>query len=775
MKMICSPGFLTGNLVLAIGMLFPVFAFGQIRKEVKGIVLEETLKGSFTPLFGASIYWLNSLSGTTTDSSGFFSIDFPLQDSVQKARLVIRYLGFESDTIETFNSDKLRVILASQQGKKLKEVTVEGRIPPSFQLMEAMNTTVMTGKELLKAACCNLSESFETNPAVEVNYSDAVTGAKQIQMLGLSGNYILMTQENLPGVRGLMSAYGLGFTPGPWVESIQVTKGIGSVANGYESMTGQINVELKKPDWGIRTREKLYVNAYINSMGRAELNFNTTQKLSKKWFVTHLIHANMMKHEVDFNKDGFMDMPMGQQINALQRWRYDDGKGVSAQFGFQAMLDDRTGGQYHLDQGTAHSASDLYEIRLKNQTISAFGKIGYIFPSKKYKSIGLMQSFSSNETNQKFGNVNHYTGNQHTYYANLIYQSIIGNTNLKFRMGTSFRWDKYEEAVVLLADPTRIWSPKDPSRTEIVPGAFGEFTWNPVARFTAVGGLRIDYHNLFGVWLTPRMHLKYDVSENSAIRFSAGKGRRLANIFAENSSLMASSRVFSYPSEVYQQKNNGLLPEMAWNYGLSWNHNFEFFNRKGNITLDGYRTDFQNQIVVDLDQNASSVYFYNLNGKSYSNAIQVQLEYEIIKRLDIRLAYKWLDVKQTYAGKLLERPYLARDRFFVNLAYKTRSKWTFDATLNWNGSKRIPSTRSNPEAFQVADRSPSFWVMNAQVSKGFGRNLEFYVGGENLFDFRQTRLINNPENPFGSYFDASLVWGPVIGRMVYGGLRFTIR
>jgi outer membrane receptor for ferrienterochelin and colicin len=417
----------------------------------------------------------------------------------------------------------------------------------------------------------------------------------------------------------------------------------------------------------------------------------------------------------------------------------------------------------------------LYEIRLKNQTLGAFGKIGYIFPSKKYKSIGLMQSFSSNETNQNFGNVNQYSGNQNTYYANLIYQSIIGSTNLKFRMGTSFRWDKYKEEIAMPMDSTISINPGNPSRTEIVPGAFGAFTWNPIVRLTAVGGLRIDHHNLFGFWLTPRMHIKYDVSENSSIRFSAGNGRRLANIFAENSSLMATSRVFRYPGEFYHKKEKGLLPEMAWNYGLSWSHGFELLNRKGNFSLDGYRTDFQNQIVVDLDSDPAKVNFYNLNGKSFSNAIQVQIEYEIVKRFDIRMAYKWLDVRQTVGGNLLEKPFVASHRFFVNLAYKTRSKWTVDATFNWNGSKRIPNTRTNPEEFRFPERSPTFWVLNAQIAKAFGKNLEFYVGAENMFDFRQIRLINNPENPFGNLFDASMVWGPVIGRMVYGGLRFTIK
>ena len=756
-------------------VLISKLTFGQQKNGVKGIVLEESSKGNFTPLFGASVFWLGSVSGTTTDSSGYFFMHFDASDSIGKSKLIIRYLGFESDTIENFKSDNLRVILASQQGKKLMEVTVEGRALSSIQMLEPMNTTLMTGKELLKAACCNLSESFETNPTVEVTYSDAVTGAKQIQMLGLSGNYILMTQENLPGVRGIMSTYGLAFTPGPWIESIQVTKGTGSVANGYESLTGQINVELKKPDWSIKTREKLYLNAYANSMGRFEINVNSTQKLNKRWFVTHLVHGNTMQHNVDFNKDGFMDMPMGQQINAMQRWRYDDGKGISAQFGLQTMFDFRKGGQFHSNHHHSSSNSGLYEIDLKNKTFLAFGKTGYIFPSKKYKSIGLMQSFSANETHQNYGEVNQYHGNQKTYYANLIYQSIIGNSNLKFRIGTSFRWEKYQENVSLFSGPTKDSRMKDPSRTEIVPGAFGELTWNPLIKLSAVGGLRIDHRNLFGVWLTPRLHLKYEVTEKSIVRISTGSGRRLANIFAENSSLMASSRTFNYPNEVYNQKKNGLLPEYAWNYGLSWNQGFVINNRDGSLTIDAYRTDFQNQVIVDLDQNPLEVNIYNLSGKSYSNAIQVLCEYEIIKRFDVRLAYKWLDVNQTLNGKLQERPFVARDRFFVNLAYKTRSKWTFDATLNWNGVKRIPNTKSNPVELQFPEKSPAYWVLNAQVSKSFGRNLEFYIGGENLFDFRQRKLINNPENPFGTGFDASMVWGPVIGRMGYVGIRWTIK
>jgi len=761
-----------------------VSGLAQTRKLVRGVVLEESSNGKFSPLYGASVFWLGTTIGASTDSSGSFSISTQDSDSTGVRKLVVRYLGYESDTLDIINTEKIKVVLASQTGKKLQEVTVEGRIPPSFMSMETINTTVMTGKELMKAACCNLSESFETNPAVEVNYGDAVTGAKQIQMLGLSGNYTQMTQENMPGVRGLMSNYGMGFTPGPWVESIQVTKGVGSVANGYESMTGQINVELKKPDWNTRTREKLFVNVYGNSMGRLEANINTTQKLSKKWFVTHLLHGNVLQNKVDHNHDNFLDLPTGQQLNALQRWRFDDGKGVSAQFGIQAITDQRTGGQY-FRHGNPYSYK-AYEIDLNNQQIQGFGKLGYIFPRKKFQSIGLMVSVTDNKTTQNFGKTA-YSGKQNTLYGNLIYQSIIGSTNLKFRVGASFRRDKYDESLVRDFYGTKSYHF---GRTEIVPGAFGEITWTPVPRFTTVAGLRVDQHSIFGNWITPRLHLKYDLSEKSILRASAGQGRRVSNILAENSSVFASNRTVFFPrgentpgaytSNIYSPGDiiyteGGLKPEVSWNYGLSWNHSFRLNNRNGNLTIDAYRTDFVNQVVVDLDKSSSQVWFYNLKGKSWSNALQIQVEYEIIKRLDIRMAYKWLNVKQTINGKLRDRPFVSSDRFFINLAYKTLSKWTLDATLNWNGSKRIPSTELDPEEIRFPDRSPSFFLLNGQASKSLGKNLELYLGGENLLDFRQSKLIKNPENPYGAGFDASLVWGPVFGRMIYGGLRWTLR
>lgn len=752
-------------------------AQSQHHTEVQGFVLEESEKGRFVPLEAVSVFWLGLNLGTTTDSVGHFSIHKPQVDSTTRLVLVIRQLGYEADTLFEFPPGRLRIILASGKSKKLKEVVVEGRLNSTFQLSEAFNISQMNRKELVKAACCNLSESFETNPAVDVSYSDALTGAKQIQMLGLSGNYVLLTQENLPGIRGLLSGYGFGFTPGPWIESIQVTKGQGSVVNGYESLTGQINVELKKTDWLPRTREKLFVNAYANQMGRLEANVNQTVKVAPGLLVTNLFHGNVLKNKVDINNDHFLDIPTGNQLQAMQRWSYENKQGIRAQAGVQFMDDSRTGGTVNSDP----NPNKNYTIGLENRQFQAFSKLGYLFPKAKYKSMGWMNSYTQNRVRNRYGSTA-YSGDQKTWYSNFIYQSIIGSTNLTFKAGGGIRWDSYKETVSFDADSTHgNWN-----RTEVVPGVFTEFSWTPVPWFTQVAGLRYDYHNMFGHWLTPRLHSKISFSEQSVLRLSAGLGRRVANVFAENPALFASSRNWYLPAAngstgLYEANSSGLVssqgglkPEEALNVGLGFSQGFYFKGKKGNLTADLYRTDFIQQTVVDLDRDSRAVFLYNLKGKSYATAFQVQVEYEPIRRLDVRLAWKWQDVRQTLHGNLMEKPLVASQRLFLNLAYETRNKWTVDATVNWVGSKRLPTTSQNPEGLQFLSRSPNYFAVNGQITKAW-KGLELYAGVENLLNYRQTQLILNADNPNQTYFDASLIWGPVIGRMTYAGLRWTVR
>ncbi len=719
-----------------------------------GVVLKETAKGKFDPIPFATVTNLHSQEFDATDSSGVFTIQTEIP-----AQLLITYVGFEPDTIRLNSSDNLTIILKNAESGKLKEVVIIARNEKTrVSAFSTVNTLRLGAEELSKAACCNLSESFETSPSVDVSYSDAVTGFKQIQLLGLSGNYTQLLTENLPEIRGLSGSYGLTFIPGPWIESINLTKGIGSVANGYESIAGQINVEEKKPD----DSEKLLVNMYANNMGRLEANINTAHKLNDHWSTALLTHMNGVTMKNDFNRDGFLDMPLGRQINLINRWKYVHHNGWVVQFAVKYLNDDRTGGQLDYNRKTDRLTANRYGLGLHAGQYTATGKLGYVFPRYKYKSIGLVVSASQYRNDAYYG-LTQYNGRQKSLYANFIYQSIIGNTSHKYRTGLSFSNESYKEDFNL----------QHFSRNEIIPGAFFEYTYTYPEKFTAIAGIRVDQHNLYGTVTTPRMHLKYDFAPQTNLRFSAGSGFRVANILAENAGVFVSNRQL----EILHTTNTygfGLNPEKAWNYGFNFIHNFRLSNRKGSIAVDLYRTTFTSQTVADLDASPQTILFYNLDGKSYSNSFQSELNYEPFRKFDVRLAYRWLDVKTTYRGSLLEKPFTARHRAFVNLAYETADKWKFDYTVQWISRKRIPSTATNPAGHRMADYSPSFIQMAAQITKVFSSRFELYAGGENLTGFIQRYAIIDAQNPFSPYFDGSMAWGPVLGRMIYAGTRIKI-
>jgi copper chaperone CopZ len=476
---------------------------GEQSGKIKGVVLEEDKKGSFRPLPGASVIWLGTNKGTFTDSSGIFFI----QHDDNPSRLVISYTGYTADTITITDMKELKIILAS--GKQLSEVKVYAKQRSTYlAALSPIRTQVMTERELFKAACCNLSESFETNPSVDVSYNDAVTGSKQIQLLGLSGNYTQLTVENLPGPRGIATPLGLSSIAGPWVESIQLNKGVGSVVNGFESIAGQINIELKKPE----KAERFYENMYVNSMGKTDFNLNLTQKVGKKWSTGLLLHDDLLYNKtIDVNKDGFLDLPIGNLFSAMNRWKYDDGKGFLTQFGFKFLIDSKTGGETMYDPDNDKFTTNHYGLGINIKRYEAFAKIGYVFPEKKYKSVGLQLSAFDHQQDSYFG-ITAYDAKQNNFYANLIYQSIIGTSAHKFRTGLSFVSDKYNEDFKSI----------NFKRTETVPGAFFEYTFTPVERFNIVAGLRADHNSLFGWFATPRLHVRYEPVKGTTIRLSAG-------------------------------------------------------------------------------------------------------------------------------------------------------------------------------------------------------------------------------------------------------------
>jgi outer membrane receptor for ferrienterochelin and colicins len=648
---------------------------------------------------------------------------------------------------------------------KLEDVKIESQKKGMRKsLTTTANTTMVGSKELLKAACCNLAESFETNPSIDVNFSDALTGTKQIKMLGLTSPYLMITEENIPSVRGASQAYGLSFTPGTWVESIQITKGAGSVVNGYESISGQINTELIKPMKDI----PFFLNAYGSSDSRFELNTHFNTKVSDKWATSFFIHGNTRVAKNDMNHDGFLDNPLGKQINMVNRWQYSNPEtGWVSFINFKFMKDEKQTGQLEFDKNRDKLTTNYWGSEINTNRFDFTSKVGYVFKYMPFQSIGFQNAYSNHNQDSYFG-LNQYAIQQQSYYSNLIFNSIINNTMHKFATGLNFTYDKYAEFVNLT----------DVGRTDNSVGGFFEYTFDNNDKFSYILGGRLDYHNRLGAFFTPRLHVRYNPWDKGVFRISAGRGKRAANIFAENQNLFASSRTFSVLDT--NGKIYGLNPEIAWNYGFSFTQNFMLFGKPADVTIDFYRTDFQNQAVVDVMQSAQQVLFYNLKGKSFATSLQLDFNIELKKHLNIRTAYKYYDISTDYLSGSFQRPLQAKHRFFANLEYETHLKakgqqWKFDYTLNWLGSQQLPNTASNTIADRMAEFSPSFAVMNMQITKVFSKTFEAYVGGENIGNYRQEKALLGASNPFGSTFDTSIIYAPVFGQMYYAGLRFKVK
>ena len=731
--------------------LIPMSIPAQDALEVITGKVVESEHGHLHPLIGVNVYWAGTTLGTVTDEQGIFSIE----NTNALHMLVFSYAGYAPDTVHVHSNEPLKIIL--DQAIDLEEVEVVSRKKSTeFTMLNPIKVESIGETELEKAACCNLSESFETNPSVDVSFTDAITGTKQIQMLGLAGPYTQITRENMPDIRGLSAIYGMEYIPGPWIEGIQLNKGTGSVVNGFESIAGQINVELRKPE----SADRVYLNLFGNTESRMEGNLNLSQKINEKWWTGILLHAKNQQIAMDNNKDGFTDKPTGNQFIALNRWRYIGNDGWRSQFGIKGTMNSLIGGQIdykpNIDEG-------FWGMEMNTQRLEAFLKVGKVSKKKSYQSMGTQYSGTMHKQESMFGN-KLYIAEQLTGYVNIIFQSAFVDTRHKYRTGTSLQYDKIGETLDSL----------EFDREEIVPGVFFEYTFSPNPKLDIVAGIRGDYHNQFGFFATPRIHVRYAPVETSVFRMSAGRGQRTASVLAENSSVLASSRT------IVMQSNGsntpyGLEAEKAWNFGTNFTQKFRLDYRQGAFSIDAYHTRFINQVVVDLDYNTQSVLFYNLDGESYSTSLQAQLDYELIKRLDVRLAYRWYDVKTDYISGKISKPLVSTNRAFANFAYKTQNHWKFDYTLQWHGSKRIPSTEGNDLEYRLDSESPAFFLMNAQISKEWNEKFEIYIGGENLTDFKQENPILASDDPFGQYFDSSLIWGPVFGRMFYGGIRLKIK
>lgn len=743
-----------------IGMFILMSTISFSQEKFKGMIMDKNGSKDNLGIYGASVYWLNTNIGTTTNEKGWFTI--PYKSEYKK--LIVSFVGFKTDTITINNLKPIHHFL--KESNTLKEVTIKAKKSATQKsYLEAQNVMMINSEELLKAACCNLAESFETNPSIDVNFSDALTGTKQIQMLGLTSPYLLITQENIPSIRGASQVFGLSFTPGTWVESIQITKGAGSVVNGYESISGQINAELVKP----YTNHRFFANVYGSAGGRLELNTHLNKKISKKWQTGLYVHGDYRGQKFDKNNDGFLDNPLAEQINIMNRWQYVDAeKGWVSFINFRYLDDQKQVGQINFNPDIDKGSTTVWGSEINTSRFDASAKIGYVFPDLPFQSMGLQAAYSDHKQESYFG-LRDYNIKHQSFFSSFTFNSIIGDTRNKFKTGLSFTYDKYDEFV-------KINTINNYDRKENSVGAFFEYAYDNSDNISVTAGLRVDTHNLLGTFITPRLHIRYVPWEKGVFRTSIGRGKRSANIFAENQQFFASSRQINIDNSggnIY-----GLDPETAWNYGISFLQGYKLFGKKGDITFDFYRTDFENQVVVDWE-NPQEISFYNLKGNSVANSFQVEINQNIVPFFNTRFSYKYYDVNTDYKSGNLDKALQAKHRFFANISYETEKNendahWKFDVTYNWVGKQRLPNTQSNPVEYQLPVYSKSYNLLNTQITKVFSKKFEIYAGAENITNYKQKNPILGSDNPFGANFDTTIIYAPVFGSNFYTGLRFKI-
>lgn len=751
------------NLLLI--LLTVCLAFVGQSQSLRGRILEIGESGDTTAVQMASVQWLHSSVGTHSDAEGRFVIQRAKTDT-----LVISFPTYQPDTVVISKSQNDITVYLSH-AHSLSEVSIVAH-DGSFISTQPILTTVITQQGLRRAACCNLAESFESTIAVDMEYSDAITGAKQISMLGLAGIYSQILLENVPFIRILSHQFGLGFVPGSWMESINVSKGVASVTNGYEAITGQINVDYKKPETNY---ERVFFNLYGNSMGKGELSFNSRLKVGKKDNATTelLLFAGDQFAKMDMNKDGFLDVPRNQQINVMNRWDYNHKNIWRSRTMIDFVWDNRVGGQKDYDWREHSYSSEIYGLHIDNKRWDFITKNGFLLKGED-ESIGTIVSYTGHLTNAIFG-LNDFFAKQHSLYANILYSNKFGaKKRHKLTAGGSFQYDYY-------ADIFEKHFQVDPSFNalapiiEAVPGIFGEYCYIIDPKLVVMAGMRFDYNSHFNqLFWTPRLHFKWQITENTSLRASAGKGYRSAHILAENIGLLTSNRNY--------QEREMLKAEEAYNAGISFVQSFKLPGGKSTFSIDYFYTHFMNQSIVDLDEDVHSINEYNLNGEfngynniSRSHSAQAELILKPFERFELTLAYRYNDVRYMSHGIMREKVLMSPHKGLINLNYSTRyDRWKFNLTFQINGPQRLPDTHNNPEGYRRPDYSKTFCIMNAQITKKF-RRWEIYAGAENMLNYKQENPIISADNPFGEYFDATMVYAPISGIMGYIGVRFMLK
>lgn len=767
---------------------FFIAAGGTLRaQDIRGAVRDADDR----PLAGASVYWAGTTVGASTDAEGAFL----LHRVKGYDRLVASYLGYVNDTLRIDEAVQRADFALRAEGVELEGVVVEGNLSGNFVKRDGIvKGEMISFAGLCKMACCNLAESFENSASVTVGYSDAISGARQIKMLGLAGTYTQILDENRPIMRGLSAPYGLSYTPGMWLNSIQVSKGVASVTAGHEAITGQINLEHRKPT----DSERLFVNLYLDDELRPEANVSTAFPVSrdKKLSSVILLHGSgdTDVRKMDHNHDGFRDLPRSAQFNVANKWLYAADNGTQVRWGWKFVQESRLGGMLDYrntdamreamfrdwDWQAEDTRMPLYGSHIRNRNANGYFKVGMPVGPSVYdeaeqdemrSNLAFVADFDHFDEEAYFG-LNDYSGNQNSLALNLMYNHYFTYRS-SLNVGVQAHLDYYRET--LGNDTPWLGSDRayDFGRDEEEVGAYAEYTYAVRDKFSVVAGLRGDYNAFYDrFFLTPRGHVKWNVTPSTTLRASAGLGYRSTNVITDNIGMLATGRELVIPALGDLDRL-----EKALTLGGSLTQTFGLVN-PGDATLsfDYFRTQFCNSVVVDQEYDAQTIRVYDSDGRSFTDTYQIDFSWTPVERLDIFATFRYTDSRMTIdrpdgTTARVERPLVSEYKTLLNIQYATKfRRWVFDATAQLNGPARIPTQTGDLADSRYSPRYPMFY---AQVSRKVGK-FDIYVGCENIADYRQEDPILNAANPYDYKFNSMNVWGPLMGRKFYAGLRFNL-
>lgn len=786
-----------------------LFAFATVAaQEIRGRVVDQNDE----PLIGATILWEGTTVGTLSGPDGSFRIHRVKGFD----QLLASYLGYGVSrwTVDADTSEILFKL--EEQGVGIESVVVESTLGGNYVKSDGLlKGEMISFAGLCKMACCNLAESFENSASVTVGYSDAISGARQIKMLGLAGTYTQILDENRPIMRGLSAPYGLSYTPGMWLNSIQVSKGVASVTAGHEAITGQINLEYRKPT----DDERLFINGYIDDELRPELNISSAIPITKDKKLTTVILAHGSldtdKDGMDHNHDGFRDMPRTSQINVANRWLYQASSGFQLRWGAKYVDESRLGGMTAYTQDMHEQREKLTEMNpitsvgeqnirsiidagiygshIHNRNANAYVKMGMPVGSSVYdaeaeeelrSNFAMIYDYDFFNEDAYFG-LNDYYGEEHAATANLMYNHYFTPRSTLI-VGLSGQLRFYEEQLLnnlsrnYPTDVVNLGSSYNFTRKEHEVGAYAEYTYSIKDKFSLVVGARADYNSFYDkIYFTPRGHIKWNITPTTVLRGSAGMGYRSTNLITDNIGILATGRAIRISN--FSSLNR---MEEALTFGGSLTQTFTLVREKdATLSFDYFRSQFYNQVVADQEYLPGIVYFYNTDGRSYTDSYQIDFTWTPVERLDIFATFRYTDSAITLnrpdgSTQRVERPLISEYKTLLNVQYATKfRRWTFDATIQYNGPSRLPNLDGN---FDQMEYSPAYPMLFAQVSRKVGK-FDIYLGCENILDYTQEDpiLVNGAKfepgmNPFDPSFNSSVVWGPLMGRKIYLGFRFNL-